>query len=338
MKKKILVPGGTGAMGVYLVPELLKMGYAVDVVSLDDEKSDNPDLNYIKANIMEGDFAEEILKNGYDAVVDFMIYSEEKLYAKFLPLYLENCKHYIYLSSYRVYADEEHPVKETSPRLYDIPLPDEFTEKYEYSIYKAEGEEFLKNSEYKNWTIVRPAITYSKRRFQLVTMEMQLVMRRMLEGKRIVVPKSAMEHEATMTWAGDVAKMIARLIFNEKAYCEAYSVTTAEHHTWREVAKIYEKIGGLKIYEVSDDEYIKIITDSSYAPYAYQQLWYDRCFDRIMDNSKILEATGMKQSELMSLEDGLKKEYEAFPKNFEWKRTDDYDKMDKFLEERGKLF
>ena len=31
MKKKVLVPGGTGAMGVYLVPELLKMGYQVDV-------------------------------------------------------------------------------------------------------------------------------------------------------------------------------------------------------------------------------------------------------------------------------------------------------------------
>ena len=35
-KKKVLVPGGTGAMGVYLIPELLHLGYAVDVVSLDD--------------------------------------------------------------------------------------------------------------------------------------------------------------------------------------------------------------------------------------------------------------------------------------------------------------
>ena len=43
-QKKILVLGGTGAMGVYLVPELLRMGYRVDVVSLDDIKSDNPNL------------------------------------------------------------------------------------------------------------------------------------------------------------------------------------------------------------------------------------------------------------------------------------------------------
>ena len=45
-QKKILVLGGTGAMGVYLVPELLRMGYRVDVVSLDDIKSDNPNLTY----------------------------------------------------------------------------------------------------------------------------------------------------------------------------------------------------------------------------------------------------------------------------------------------------
>ena len=38
-KKKVLVPGGTGAMGVYLIPELLHLGYAVDVVSLDDIKT-----------------------------------------------------------------------------------------------------------------------------------------------------------------------------------------------------------------------------------------------------------------------------------------------------------
>ena len=32
-KKKILVLGGTGTMGVYLVPELADMGYQVNVVS-----------------------------------------------------------------------------------------------------------------------------------------------------------------------------------------------------------------------------------------------------------------------------------------------------------------
>jgi hypothetical protein len=38
------------------------------------------------------------------------------------------------------------------------------------------------------------------------------------------------------------------------------------------------------------------------------QLRYDRMFDRVMDNRKILDATGMKQFELMPLYDGLKLE------------------------------
>ena len=37
--EKILVLGGTGAMGSYLVPELAEMGYLVDVVTIEDCKS-----------------------------------------------------------------------------------------------------------------------------------------------------------------------------------------------------------------------------------------------------------------------------------------------------------
>ena len=36
--KNVLVLGATGAMGVYLVPELARNGYHVDAVSLDDVK------------------------------------------------------------------------------------------------------------------------------------------------------------------------------------------------------------------------------------------------------------------------------------------------------------
>ena len=42
--KKILVMGGTGVMGAHLVPELIKMGYKVDVVSLEDKASANLNL------------------------------------------------------------------------------------------------------------------------------------------------------------------------------------------------------------------------------------------------------------------------------------------------------
>lgn len=37
--KKILVLGATGAMGVYLVPELVKNSWMVDAVSLDEREN-----------------------------------------------------------------------------------------------------------------------------------------------------------------------------------------------------------------------------------------------------------------------------------------------------------
>ena len=57
-----------------------------------------------------------------------------------------------------------------------------------------------------------------------------------------------------------------------------------------------------------------------------------------MDNSKILDIAGMKQSELMPLEKGLAMELADFPKDFAWWQDDAYVRMDKFLEEKGKLF
>ena len=93
MSKKVLVPGGTGAMGVYLVPELLDLGYEVDVISLDERQSDNPRLRYFKANAKDTEYIEEMLKNGYDAIVDFMIYPTKEEYEKFISLYLKNTEH-----------------------------------------------------------------------------------------------------------------------------------------------------------------------------------------------------------------------------------------------------
>jgi hypothetical protein len=45
------------------------------------------------------------------------------------------------------------------------------------------------------------------------------------------------------------------------------------------------------------------------------QLKYDRLFERVMDNSKILEITGLKQEELMPLYEGLRLEIAKIPQN-----------------------
>lgn len=316
MSKKILVPGGTGAMGTYLVPEFSKRGYKVDVVSLDDVVSDDENVTYIKADLRNIGYLRELLKNKYDAIVDFMIYSNMIEFTKVCKMMLDSTEHYVFFSSYRVY-DEAPVITENSPRLLDSSEDSEFLHfcdiytNGDYSLYKAAQENFLMCSKYDNWTILRPAITYSKRRFQLTTLEAPLFVPRALDGKTVALPESCLDSQATMSWAGDVGKMISGLIFNPKAYREAFTVSTSEHHTWREIAEIYSELIGLKYIAVSNDEYLKIF--DSYIASKYQ-LIYDRCFNRVIDNSKILEATGMKQSELMPLKEGLRRELSALPK------------------------
>ena len=327
-QKKVLVPGGTGAMGVYLVPELLKMGYKVDVVSLDDRESDNESLRYFKANFKDDAFVDEILKNDYDAIVDFMIYGTKEFEEKHKKL-LESCGHYIYLSSYRIYAGD-YPITEDSPRLVDVSDNAEFLATDDYSLHKARGEDTLKKSGFTNWTAIRPAITYSKRRFQLVILEAPLVVNRALDRKKVVLPEEAREVQATMSWAGDVAKMISRLVLNRDAYGEIYTVATAEHNPWGKVADYYKELIGLESVWVPKEDFLGILSDNDNKHIRWQ-LDYDRLFERIVDNSKILNVTGMKQSELTTLHDGLARELSALPAGYRFPVDPRGDRMDKYL-------
>jgi nucleoside-diphosphate-sugar epimerase len=328
----VLVLGGTGAMGVYLVPELAAMGCDVTVVSCDDVVSADPHLIYIKADATNKDTLRALHETRFDATVDFMIYSTEAFRER-IDLLLQNTGHYVFLSSYRVYAGSETPVTETTPRLLDASTDTRFLSTEDYALYKAREEDLLRNSSYNHWTIVRPAITYSKRRFQLVTLEAPVVIARAMKRRPVVLPKQALAVQATMSWAGDVAKMLSRLLFKPHAQRECFTVATAEHHTWGEVADYYKEILGLECVAVDTDDYLKILGSSDVARY---QLMYDRLFDRIIDNSKVLRVTGLTQAELMPLRRGLEKELSALPEDTIWPSDNGIgNAMDDYLKSHG---
>lgn len=329
--KKILLVGGNGALGVYLTEEAVKAGYKVDVLCYEDAKSYNKNLTYINHDGKDIVFIAELLKNGYDAVVDFMIYHTVEEYKPFCDLYLKNTSHYLFLSSYRVYAGE-FPITENSPRLLDVEKPSDFVFKNDYGIYKAEEENYIRSTGYKNWTILRPSITYSKRRFQLSMLEASVFVWRMRQGKTVVLPEGSMDIQGTLSWAGDFGKAVVRLILNERAFCEAFTISTSEHHTWREIAEIYKEIGGLDYITVDDEIFISELYDGWVC--AKQQLIYDRCVNRVIDNSKLLAVTGLKQENFMKLKDGLKMELSSYDGK-------DYNesmnlKMDALLKKMGK--
>ena len=331
---KILVIGGTGALGTYLVPELLRRGNRVDVASLDERTSDDPNLRYLCMDAKKIDHLKELLSNRYDAIVDFMLYFTSEFRERY-ELFLKNTGHYIYLSTYRIYADSPTPITEESARILETVKDPAYLAhaEDEYSLYKALGEDMLRSSPYRNFTILRPSITYSKRRFQLVTLEAATVVKRMREGKIVILPEEAMEKQTTLTWAGDFARMVAPLILNEKAFGETYTIATGEHHTWREMAEIYREIGGLRYMTVDAETYLHLWSSGNFQ--ARAQLYFDRLFERAIDNTKILKASGLRQQDLMPVKEGLRRELAALPKDADLGDHPSNARMDVYLKEHG---
>ena len=148
--RKILVLGATGAMGKYLVPLLADAGYRVDAVALEKWPTRHPNITPVVGNALEDrNFRMELLARPYDAIVDFLIYNTSRA-ANLLPDAVRNTGQYIFLSSYRVYADLEHPIRETSPRLIDVSPDVLLRNSDDYSIYKARGENILRSFEKRN--------------------------------------------------------------------------------------------------------------------------------------------------------------------------------------------
>lgn len=178
---------------------LISTTYEVDVMTLDNVVSHQKGLRYIQENAMDREIMSRTLKNRYDAVVDFMVYTTMQFAERF-EMFLESTAHYIFLSTYRVYANKETPIRETSPRLLDATTDMQYLSTEEYGLFKARCENILRASKYNNWTIVRPAITYSKYRFQLTTLEAYVFVRRCRQGLPSIVPEDALNVQATMSW------------------------------------------------------------------------------------------------------------------------------------------
>ena len=297
---KILLLGGTGAMGVYLAPELIKMGYNVFITSRSAMKSDNNKLIYIQGNAHEDTFLKRTLSDNFDVIVDFMTYSTDEFLHRY-DLLLKNTKHYVFLSSTRVFANSNQPVTEKSPRILEVSDDSEYLATDDYNLAKARQENILRESQYKNWTIVRPGLIYSKMRLPLGTLEADTIIFRAHCKCPVILPEVMFQKHNSMTWGGDVAKMFGGLVLNPKSFCEDFNVVSHKRSTWEEISQYYKKLIGLTVIPVKIDTYINI-TGCNY------QILKARMNDRVFDNSKILKATGMKEESISSIYSGLEKE------------------------------
>ncbi len=330
---RILVLGGTGAMGVHLVKALSNRGDDVYVTSRKKLQSDCDKIHYIQGNAHSLPFVIGLLSERYDVIVDFMVYHINEFRER-IEMFLNKSGQYIYFSSSRVYAESDKPIDETSPRLYDVCTDKNYMATDEYALSKAKQENLLFNNPKNNWTIIRPYITYSNERLQLGIYEKEEWLFRALNGKPIVFSEDISEKYTTLTSGKDVSDAVVMLIGNEKAYGEIYNITGNQSMTWGEVLEIYR----MAIHTVtgkSPDIYY--VTDASYTncvgnPY---QLNYDRLYNRKFDNSKIVEITSG-NVEFQSMKDGLKVAIDEFIiehhrfKTVSWKWEGRKDRICKF--------
>lgn len=304
MRKQVLLIGGGGTLGTYTAKELLRLGHAVDVICLEDKISDDENLHFYKGRadfaFLEAFLADKV----YDGMVNFIHYPDVEEYPPVHRLLIKHTKHLIVLSSYRVYADEQHPITEHAPMLLDVSKDAEFVANETYAISKAKLEKFLeKEGKGQNWTIVRPVISFSKLRFDLVTYYGYALLKRIENGETIPVPMDAKNLTAGFDWAGNSGKLIANLLFKENVIGQAYTVSSAQNLTWGEVAALYTELLGAKFQWVTLDAFLEVTNR-----YNYYALVYDRLFERKIDNRKILEATGLTEKDFLPIKEGLKTE------------------------------
>lgn len=301
--KHILLIGGGGSLGLYAAQELVGKGCFVDVLCREDHASSDLRLRFFNADATLEHLQGFMADKHYDGIINFLHYVDMENYKNVHQFLSANTSHLIFLSSYRVYADLQHPITEEAPRLLDVTQDKEFLEKETYALAKARAEDYIRNeSGTANWTIVRPVISTSRRRFDLVTVSGSRLIRWTKEGKVIPLPDKAKDLIAAVDWAGNTGRIIANLLFKPEAFGEAFTISSCQNLTWGEVAQYYEELIGAKFQWIDTEEYIR----SQQEPGNVWSLIYDRLYDRPIDNSKVLRVTGMKKEDFTPMKEGIK--------------------------------
>lgn len=237
---RILVLGGTGAMGVHLVRLLAENGHETFVTSRSNYVS-RGNVQYIKGNARELKFLKPILNKKWDVIVDFLRYSTEEFRER-VDLFLKATSQYIFLSSARVYADCGSLICEESPRLLETSNDKVFLSTDEYSLAKARQEDILKSKKARNWTIVRPYITYSVDRLQLGVLEKEEWLYSAIKGRAIVISREILEKRTTLTYGLDVSKTIFRFIGLQSALGNVFQIASEETCLWSDVLELYMEV------------------------------------------------------------------------------------------------
>ena len=312
--RKVLLIGGGGTLGAYTAEELLRMNCQVDVICLEDNQPAREGLCFYQGGATLDYLTAFLKERHYDGIINYLHYPNAEDYKPVYRLLSASAGRVVFLSSYRIYADRAHPITENAPILYDVlqGVDEDFLQKEKYAVSKSQGEKFLREEcGGGRWIIVRPVISFSRHRFDLVTRSGHEIPDAVRQGKRLSLPNICRDRTAGLDWAGNSGKLIARLLFQPQALGEAFTISSAQNWTWGQVAEAYAELTGLQVDWVDTEDYLRDDPKLQRDPWI---LKYDRLFNRVIDNTKVLQATGLSRADFVSIKEGIRIELEKYAK------------------------
>lgn len=283
---EILLLGGTGTLSSAVLSNAFDKGYNVTVMNRGSKNNALPDT--VKTIICDFTDKESLCRTfyhqRYDIVVDFLSRTPvdiERVY----PVFKDNCKQYIFISSACVYrrASEDFPLTEDSPK----PNWD-----WNYNVLKYESEqkiiELSKDSQ-SYYTIVRPYITYNDERIPLGMSPAYRFCRTIIERIKAGKPWFVWDGGnaiTTLTYADEFAYGVVGLFLNAKAVNTDFHITSDFCYSQSEVINlIFKKLNRtVNVVDIQSDEIARILSEYK------GMLLGDRALNAIFDNSKIKDA------------------------------------------------
>lgn len=183
---------------------------------------------------------------------------------------------------------------------------------WQYSRDKAACEERLLAAYRENgfpYSVVRPSLTFGPSMIPLCMgswNEPWTIVDRMRRGEPVIVPGDGTSLWQ-VTWNADFAKGLVGLLGNQRAVGHAFHITTDEVLNWDQIYRAVGRAAG------AQPEIVHVPTDliCAYMPGQEGNLWGDKSWSVVLDNSKIkrfvpgFEAT-------TSFEEGVRRSVEWF--------------------------
>ena len=305
---EVLILGGTGVISRSIVDRLLEKNYEVTVFNRG--KRQLPFKGHVKQLVGDrnnrDEFESMMQKLQFDVVIDMLCFNEEDAKST-VRAFRDNAGQIIITSSVAAYKRPYHtvPTIEEAEELWDDPI-------FTYAFQKAKMERYLQEvikEESLPITIIRPSLTYGIGAANIGVLRQNYgIIDRIKKGKPLVMFGDG-STSWSFTFAPDLARGYAELAGNEKAYGQAYHITSDFRNTWEDLYLEFGKIVGIKpnIIHVPSEVLYKT------APNMCNHLYFEKTFAGLFDNSKIKRDAPNFKAEI-TLNEGLRSIYDWYEK------------------------